>query len=289
MVEPPRAVATGLLLAPDTTWLARCAPLFDLVDVFSVTPESTWRGKALAPNDYAAGFRQIAARRGRPMVGHGVGFSLASADASARQERWLPALARDHAAFDFQWYTEHLGLTVAAGEDLQIPLPVPHTTANAARVRASLDRLAAVMGTVGVENSAWTIHPGQPLDEPAWLADTLGDRHHLLLDIHNLYASAVNLVFDAEAWLARAPLHRVIELHLSGGDDAPASWGAGRRIRLDSHDHDVPNEVWSLFEAVLPHCPNLRCVTLERQEGTVQAGDTSLLAECIIRITETVA
>lgn len=304
-----RPIATGLHLAPDAAWLALCSPLFDLVDVFSVTPETTWRGSDLHPNDFAAAFAAIVRGRehaadggshpGAPqasaagVIGHGVGFSLASEDAEFRQSRWLPLLARDQGTFGFRWYTEHLGLTVAAGDDLQIPLPVPLTSVTAARVRRSLDRLAGVFGTVGAENSAWVVHPGAPLDEPAWLSDALGD-HHLLLDLHNLYASSVNLGFDPESWLARAPLDRVIEIHLAGGDDAPARWfpraqAPRRRIRLDSHDHDVPREVWALFDAVWRACPNLRCVTLERQEGTVQPGDVPLLAETLVRVRETVA
>ncbi len=276
------------MLAPDEVWLGRCASLFPLVDVVSVTPETTWRGVGLAPNGFARGFAAIAHGRGGRRVGHGVGFSLASRDDSARQERWLAALARDHAALPFEWYTEHLGLTVAAGDDLQIPLPVPHTVATADRVRRSLDRLAAVFGTVGVENSAWIVHPGHPLDEPGWLGDALGD-HHLLLDLHNLYTSSVNLGFEPEAWLARVPLDRVLEVHLSGGDEAPASWTGGRRIRLDSHDHDVPEEVWRLYDAVRPALTGLRCVTLERQEGTVEPGDVPVLADTLRRIRESIA
>ena len=287
----PVSIATGLLLAPDSAWLTRCSPLFDLVDVFSLAPETTWRGPDLAPNDFAGAFARIARSRGCGMVGHGVGFSLASENAEARQTRWLPRLAADRDAFGFGWYTEHLGLTVAAGEDLQIPLPVPHTADTASRVRRSLDRLATVFSAVGAENSAWMVHPGDPMDEPRWLADALGP-HHLLLDLHNLYTSSINLRFDPEAWLARAPLDRVIEIHLSGGDEADARWSAGlggRRYRLDSHDHDVPREVWALFEAIWRECPALRCVTLERQEGTVQPGDVPVLRDSLLRIRETVA
>jgi uncharacterized protein (UPF0276 family) len=88
--------------------------------------------------------------------------------------------------------------------------------------------------------------------------------------LHNLYPSAINLGYEPEAWLDRVDLARVIEIHLAGGRDADAVWlPEGVRLRLDSHDDRVPEDVWALYERVAPRCPNLRGVTLERMEGTV--------------------
>jgi uncharacterized protein (UPF0276 family) len=277
------------MLAPDAEWLRLCAPLFGLVDSFSISPETTWRGAALERNGFAEGFLDIVRSHGAQLVGHGVAFSLGSENAGDRQSRWLRALRRDHAVHPFAWYTDHLGVTLANGEDLQLPVPVPLTSATAARTRASLDRLASLFDAVGAENSAWYFHPSDAMDEPAWIVDALGESHHLLLDVHNLYTSSINLGFDAYAWLAKAPLDRVIEIHLSGGSEAPPAWTGGRRIRLDSHDADVPNEVWQLFDDVWPACQNLRAVTLERIEGSVLGGDVPRLRDTLVRIKETVA
>jgi hypothetical protein len=41
----------------------------------------------------------------------------------------------------------------------------------------------------------------------------------------------------------------------------------------------VPEEVWALAESVLPRCPNLRGLTVERMEGTVGDDDVGLLRE----------
>jgi uncharacterized protein (UPF0276 family) len=284
-------VTAALALAPDPEWLGLCAPLVRLCGAVSITPETTWRGPNRAPNDYARAFGSLADEAGAFVIGHGVGLSLASEDPGARREAWLATLARDHAARPFAWYTDHLGLTVANGEDLQLPLPVPHSTMAAARIRAGLDALSEALDgiPVGVENSAWYFHPSDPLSEPSFIEDCLGDRHHLLLDLHNLYTSSTNLGFDPERWLARLPLDRVIEIHLSGGGEAPPSWTGGRRIRLDSHDSDVPDEVWSLFDAVHGECPNLRAVTLERIEGSVAPGDVPRLRDSLLRIRESVS
>jgi uncharacterized protein (UPF0276 family) len=103
---------------------------------------------------------------------------------------------------------------------------------------------------------------------------------HLLLDLHNVFTTAVNAGFEPERYLAALPLERVIELHVSGGADSDPAWlPDGRTLRLDSHDHGVPEEVWALAESVLPRCPNLRGLTVERMEGTVGDDDVGLLRE----------
>lgn len=80
--------------------------------------------------------------------------------------------------------------------------------------------------------------------------------------------------------MRRLPLERVIEVHLSGGAESDPRWlASGRVLRLDSHDAAVPEEVWRLFERVLPLLPNVRGVTLERMESTVGPDDVPLLRE----------
>jgi hypothetical protein len=48
----------------------------------------------------------------------------------------------------------------------------------------------------------------------------------------------------------------------------------------------VPDEVWRLFERVVPRCTNLRGVTLERMEGSVAAGDVGAVRDELGRIRE---
>ena len=84
------------------------------------------------------------------------------------------------------------------------------------------------------------------------------------------------------------PLDKVIEIHLAGGERSDPDWlDSGRTLHLDSHDHAVPEEVWTLFEDVLPRCPNLRGATLERMEGTVDDSDVPLLREELRRVRKT--
>src|SRR6185436_2555338 len=132
---------------------------------------------------------------------------------------------------------------------------------------------------------------GDPLDEPAFIARCLNERRtHLLLDLHNVHTMATNLGFAAAAYLQRLPLEKVIEIHVSGGAESSPRWlPSGRVLRLDSHDGAVPDEVWDLLEAVVPRCPNLRAVVLERLERTADEGDLPLLREELRRIRRVVA
>jgi uncharacterized protein (UPF0276 family) len=277
--------ALAFTLQPEERYLEFVEPLLPSVDAFEICPETTWRpeaGERLVPNGYHARFERLVARTGKRCIAHGVGFSLGSARPDpARRARWLERIRADHAAFRFEWYTDHLGATELDGRNLALPLPAPMTEAAAERVRASLAALQGVVPEVGLENSVLYAHAGDPLDEPAFIARCLAaPRTHLLLDLHNVFTTARNGGFEPERYVDRLPLDRVIEIHVSGGRDSEPGWlPDGRRIRLDSHDDSVPEEVWRLAERVVPRCPNLRALTLERMEGTVGEGDVPVLRE----------
>ena len=262
-------------------------------DYYEVAPETLWRpdsGGHVHPNGFHASFARLREATGRPFVAHGVGYSVGSVNPDpARRERWLARIAADHRVFDFLWYTDHFGVSRPARLELTLPLPLPMTPAAAAVVRRNLAALQAVVPDVGVENSVFYFHLGSPLDEPAFLADALSaPRTHLLLDLHNVYTTAANAGFDPWEYVRRLPLHKVIEIHLSGGSDSDAAWLPDRStLRLDAHDAAVPDDVWRLFERVLPLVPNLRGVTLERMEGTVEQSDVPALREELGRIRTT--
>ena len=81
----------------------------------------------------------------------------------------------------------------------------------------------------------------------------------------------------------------MIEIHVSGGSESDPAWlRSGKSMRLDSHDGAVPEPVWDLLERALPLCSNLRGVTLERMEGTVEAEHVPLLEQELRRIRRTV-
>jgi uncharacterized protein (UPF0276 family) len=278
-------IPVGLSLVPDVIFLDL---LHDVIreeaDYYELAPETLWfqsSSGALEPNRFHRTFRELIEATQKPVVAHGVGFSVGGASAAdaARRANWLERIRADHEIFRFGWYTDHLGVSALAGLATTLPLPVPMTDAAVTRICDALDALQRIVPDVGVENSVFYFHLGDPLDEPAFLGRIVaGPGRHLLLDLHNVYTTALNAGFDPHAYLARLPLDAVIEIHLSGGSESQAGWlPGGRSLRLDSHDSAVPEPVWALFDEVWPRCSNLRGVTLERMEDTVTAPDVALV------------
>lgn len=269
-------VLAGFALQPDDEFLARTTRAVRAADYLEIAPETTWRERedgVLEPNGFQSRFAAAAA--GRPLVAHGVGLSMASDDPedAARTERWLARMRADQERLRYAWWTDHLGATTLAGEALTHPMPVMMDAATARVIAAKLERMASVVPDVGVENTVVHFVLGDPLDEPAFLGRVLAaERRWLLLDLHNVVTMAENLDFDPRAFIARCDLSRVLEIHVSGGSESDPRWlPSGRVLRLDGHDGPVPELVWTLLDEVLPRCPHLRGVTLERMEGTVRS------------------
>jgi hypothetical protein len=62
------------------------------------------------------------------------------------------------------------------------------------------------------------------------------------------------------------PIHRIHEIHISGG-----SWQniANKKIRRDTHDNAVPIEVFNLLRQTMPICKNLKYVVLEQMASSL--------------------
>ena len=284
-------IPIGFSLQPDERFVELLEGLLrSSIDYYEVAPETLWRidpSGALVPNGFHQKFAELGKRDDKAFVAHGVGFSMGGAGHGddARRKQWLERVTRDQHTFRFQWYTDHLGATALGGLSMTLPIAMPMTAHTASLVRASLAQLQTIVPEVGIENSVSYFTLGSPLDEPRFLARILcAPRMHLLLDLHNVYTMSQNFGFEAEAYLARLDLSKVIEIHLSGGSSSEPAWlSSGKTLRLDAHDGAVPERVWKLFELVAPRCSALRGVTIERMEGTVEPGDVPLLFEEVRR------
>ena len=272
----------GITLQPEKEYLALLDPLFrgELVEYFQVAPETTWyshQGELLA-NGFYETFLQLGRETKKPFVAHGVGFSAGSMADEARKLKWLARLKEDQKEFQYLWYTDHFGASSMGGLAVTLPIPIWMSDDASEVVRERLALMREVTSDVGLENSVFYFLLGDGLNEPSFLQRTLREPYWMLLDLHNVYTLSVNFGVSPAAYLARLDLSRVIEIHIAGGTESDANWLPSKKImRLDSHDHAIPEEVWGLLEEVLPRCKNLRGVTLERMEGTVTAADVPAL------------
>lgn len=269
----------GIALQNDAPFLAANAALIDRAELFELAPETAWRAGGEPGAGHAELLALVRAQR-KPVIGHGVLFSLGAAEPPARRAAWLAALRRDTAAFGFAWLSDHLGFADAGGLHTALPLPLPPTEEAVAVAAAGLRALRTVHDVVAFENNADYFCLGDPLAQPPFfraICERAGA--FLLLDLHNAYVSCLAANADFEAWLDRVPWDRVLELHLAGGSDSDADWLPSRRVvRLDSHDGAVPDPVWRAFTASLPRATALRAVVLEWQPEGMTAADAARFA-----------
>ena len=199
-----------------------------------------------------------------PLSLHGVGMGLASSIPA--DPRRLHAMARLMKTVQAESWSEHLSFVRAGGVEighLAAPPRTPHTAAGAV---ANIALATRIVGSAPLmENIATLVQPpASTMAEAAWLAQIIhGAQVPLLLDMHNLYANAVNFGEAPEELLLRLPLTRVGAVHLSGGHWIEAPGGAGKRL-LDDHLHDVPPAVFALLTLLARHAPQPLTVIVER-------------------------
>jgi uncharacterized protein len=199
------------------------------------------------------------------LVGHGVFFSLFSGKWLPEQAAWLRELRALSQRFRFDHISEHFGFLTSSDFHKGAPLSVPYNAQTLAIGRDRLLRIADACGCpVGLENLAFAsstqaaqVH-GEFLE--ALLAPVNG---FAILDVHNLYCQLHNFGLDAGAMLDAFPLHRVREIHVSGGSWEPSAHRPAPGVRRDTHDERVPEAVWELLVQTMPRCPNLKFVVYE--------------------------
>src|SRR5260370_28915689 len=162
------------------------------------------------------GLRTLAAQVG--MVLHGVSLGLASTVPVA--SRRLDRIARLIQATGAEGWSEHLAFVRAGGVEIGHLAAPPRSEASIEGACRNIDCAARIVGCVPlVENIATLVAPPvSHLDEAEWIERIVrGAGVNLLLDLHNLYANAVNFGDDPHTLLRRLPLDRVASGHLGGG------------------------------------------------------------------------
>jgi uncharacterized protein (UPF0276 family) len=201
----------------------------------------------------------------RPVEYHGVTLGLASA--WPVEEGPLSRVAAFLEKRGLARWSEHLAFVRAGGHEIgHLAMPP--------RTRAVIDGLVSnfelATRRVGVrpllENIATLVEPpGCEYAEPEWTRLALeACGAELLLDLHNLYANAVNRGEEPLAYLLRFPLERVQTVHLSGGRWISEPGATGELRLLDDHAHDVPMALYGMLEELAARVPSSLRVIIER-------------------------
>ncbi len=217
--------------------------------------------------------------RERPCHLHGTSLGLASTApiSPSRLTRWRQLIA----AVQPTCWSEHLAFVRAGGIELGHLAAPPRTADTCAGTLANLALIKQMVGSLPhLENVATLMTPlGSDLDEPEWLSRIIeGSGAGMLLDLHNLYANAMNQGWDPVAALDSLPLSQVAAVHLAGG----RLW---RGRVLDDHLHPVPEAVFGLLEELAARTSQAIDVIIERDGGFPPFGELlDELAEARARV-----
>lgn len=184
-------------------------------------------------------------RENYPLTFHGVGMSLGSTDPlDYGYLTRLKALIED---FEPAWVSDHLAWVSVGGRYLHDLIPFPYT-------REVLDlfaqRIIEVQEFLGrrilVENpSTYLSFTNCEMSEWEFVKALVEQADcELLIDVNNIYVSAVNNGFDPLEYVRAIPAERVREIHLAGYEEM------GQYL-FDTHGYRVRPPVWELYRFVL--------------------------------------
>lgn len=183
----------------------------------------------------------MAVRERYPLAMHGVSLSIGGPDPLDRE--YLSSLKSLADRIDPAVISDHLCWTGAHGINLHDLLPLPLTEETLDHVAARVREVQDLLGRrIALENaSTYVTFSADSLTEWDFLAElTRRADCDLLLDVNNVYVSAFNHGFDADAYLAGIPAERVRQIHLAGHENN------GDHI-VDTHDAPVADAVWDLY------------------------------------------
>ncbi|HEX2239659.1 MAG TPA: DUF692 domain-containing protein [Actinomycetota bacterium] len=188
-------------------------------------------------------------RSSYPLSLHGIGLSIGGDGPLDRAH--LMSLKKLLDRFAPAAFSEHLAWSTHNGIFLNNLLPVPYVRRTLARVCDHIDLVQERLGVrMLLENpSSYVVYERSEMTETEFLCEVVKRTGcGLLLDVSNVFVSAVNLAFDPEAYIAGLPAEHIGEIHLAGFSERHDEGG---RVLVDAHASPVDQVVWSLYEQVL--------------------------------------
>jgi uncharacterized protein (UPF0276 family) len=143
--------------------------------------------------------------------------------------------------------SEHLAWSSVAGRYMNDLLPLPYTEEALRHFCARIGQVQDYLGhTILIENPSSYVRFAHSTI-PEWEFLTSVAEHTgcgILLDINNIYVSAVNHDFDPYFYIEAVPSAAIQELHLAGFHD-------NGDCLIDTHGTPVSEAVWRLYRHAL--------------------------------------
>jgi len=208
------------------------------------------------------------------LIGHGVYYSLFDAHWGERQEIWINKIKKEVEKYKYNHISEHFGFMSSENYHKGVPLPIPLSDDT---LNIGIDRLKrlqdAVNLPVGIENLAFSFSKKDVLEQGIFIEKMLDSVNgFLVLDLHNIYCQSHNFQIDMMQLIDFYPLDKVKEIHISGGSWQDSIYKE-KQIRRDTHDGNVPAEIFSVLPTVLSKCVHTDFVIFERLGNTFYNSD----------------
>lgn len=181
------------------------------------------------------------ARECYPVSLHGVGLSLGSTD--GLDPHHLAKLKRLVDRIEPGLVSEHLCWSSVNGRHLNDLVPLPYTEEALQLVCRHVHEVQDFLKRrILVENvSSYLQFKASTMPEWEFMAEVARRTGcGVLLDVNNIYVSAINHGFDPRRYLAAIPVPAVKEMHLAGFDQ-------GEHCLIDTHGKPVAAPVWELY------------------------------------------
>ncbi|MEM6988757.1 MAG: DUF692 domain-containing protein, partial [Pseudomonadota bacterium] len=184
---------------------------------------------------------------------HGVGLSIGSHD--GLDATHLARVASLVERFNPHSFSEHLAWSTHDNRFYSDLLPVPYNRETEDTICAHINQVQdALKRRMLLENPSNYLSLDTSTLSEAELLNNIVTRTGcgLLLDVNNVYISAQNMGYDAEAYIRSLPTQAVGEIHLAGhlvDDSDPTD-----PLLIDTHDRAVCEDVWDLYQFTLEQC-----------------------------------
>ncbi|PHS33428.1 MAG: hypothetical protein COA95_00135 [Methylophaga sp.] len=184
-------------------------------------------------------------RQDYPIVMHGVSMSIGSTDALNLE--YLKNLKQLMNRVEPQWISDHLCWTAVDHINSHDLLPLPYNKSTIAHIVERIKQVQDILGRqMLIENlSSYVTYNNSEMPEWQFVNEIAKQADcFILLDINNIFVSANNHHFEAKEYVNGIDNDRVMQFHLAGHS-------YNGEMIIDTHDHDVCDPVWDLYEYAL--------------------------------------
>jgi uncharacterized protein (UPF0276 family) len=245
------------------TWSSAIEPVLDqhsdLFDVVEFEPQTTWvkphdgLEPLRVPNGIVEHIKQLP---GRKLV-HSIGVPVGGTVRPSLEQ--LALLRHTIQRLNSPWASEHLSFNATHQFGTGFFLPPRQTQEGVETVATSIrDLQNALPVPIAVETGVnYLRQRSDEMPDGVFVAAVVESADcGILLDLHNVFANAVNGRQSVEDFLFQLPLDRVWEIHLAGGFELEGFW-------LDAHSGAIPDPLLEIARRVIPTLPNLKAIIFE--------------------------